>query len=65
MFGIASRYVKAKINAPAFNIICKYYPIYNTKKTQYIVPFLVLNVQGKSPAISIYIARRYAEQSTR
>ena len=28
MFGIASRYVKAKIKAPAFNINCRYNPFF-------------------------------------
>jgi len=48
MFGIASRYVKARIKAPAFNISCKYNPFVTEKDTIACAFFLLLNMQGKA-----------------
>jgi len=52
MFGISSRYVKAKIKAPAFHIICKY----NL--------FLSVDMQGKNLASSPTKSGNFAEQRT-
>jgi hypothetical protein len=60
MFGIACSYVKAKIKAPAFNIICKYSSFLFQKKTQLRMSFS--EYVSETLAFNCDIATSYAEQ---